>query len=88
MAVAVDKGLNLLNKFFSHNLGQELANEHGFADLIVANNVLAHVPGPLDLLIGIGALLKEDGLAFIEFHSLKEFIDKMAIDTICHEHFS
>lgn len=87
-AVAVDKGLNVINEFFSHNLGKKLANEHGLADLIVANNVLAHVPEPLDLLKGIEALLKEDGLASIEFHSLKELIDKIAIDTIYHEHFS
>tara|TARA_B110000003_G_scaffold275901_1_gene319979 strand:- start:2326 stop:3507 length:1182 start_codon:yes stop_codon:yes gene_type:complete len=87
-AVAVDKGLNVINEFFSNNLGQKIANEYGRADLIVANNVLAHVPEPLDLLKGIEALLKKDGLASIEFHSFKELIDKVAIDTIYHEHFS
>ena len=87
-AVASDKGLNVLNKFFSHDLGQKITNDYGHADLIVANNVLAHVPEPLDLLKGIETLLKEDGLASIEFHSLKELVNKVAIDTIYHEHFS
>jgi len=87
-AVAIGKGLNVINEFFSENLGQKIAKEYGRADLIVANNVLAHVPEPLDLLKGIETLLKEDGLASIEFHSLKELVNKVAIDTIYHEHFS
>ena len=87
-AVAVSKGIDVLNDFFSYEVGLKVSNHYGKADLIVANNVLAHVAEPLNLLRGIHVLLKKTGVASIEFHSIKELMKRMSIDTIYHEHFS
>lgn len=86
--VAESKGIKVINDFFSNNLSYEIVSEYGRADLIVANNILAHVPDPANILRGISNLLQLTGVASIEFHSLQELIARVAIDTIYHEHFS
>ena len=87
-AIAENKGVNVINDFFSLNLSWEIVKKYGEADLVVANNVLAHVPDPADILRGIFTLLKTNGVASVEFHSVKELMMRQAIDTIYHEHFS
>ena len=86
--VAVGKGINVINDFFTVELAQKIVGDYKKADLVIANNVLAHVPDPEQMLRGIHSLLSDNGVASIEFQSLKDLIEKLAIDTIYHEHFS
>ena len=87
-AIAENKGINVINDFFSLKLSGEIVEKYGKADLVVANNVLAHVPDPENILRGVYVLLKPTGVASVEFHSVKELMQRQAIDTIYHEHFS
>ncbi len=75
-----------LNAFFSSELAQTLADEGRHADLIIANNVLAHVADIHGFVEGIRILLKDDGLAVIEVPYAKDLIDGLEFDTIYHEH--
>jgi SAM-dependent methyltransferase len=75
-------------EFFGETLAAQLAAETGGADLIVANNVLAHVPQLNDFVAGIAALLKPAGTATLEFPHLLELIERVEFDTIYHEHYS
>ena len=86
--IAENKGINVINDFFSLKLSGEIVEKYGKADLVVANNVLAHVPDPENILRGVYILLKPTGVASVEFHSVKELMQRQAIDTIYHEHFS
>ena len=86
--IAENKGINVINDFFSLKLSGEIVEKYGKADLVVANNVLAHVPDPENILRGVYILLKTTGVASVEFHSVKELMQRQAIDTIYHEHFS
>ena len=81
-------GVPTLVEFFGETLGRKLAHEGRGADLIVANNVLAHVPQLNDFVAGIAALLKPGGNATIEFPHLLKLIENVEFDTIYHEHYS
>ena len=81
-------GVPTLQKFFGPWLAQRLRDEGRKADVIVANNVLAHTPDPNDLLAGMAALLTEDGVAAIENTYVRDLIGNLAFDTVYHEHFS
>jgi len=81
-------GVPTLVEFFGETLGRKLAHEGRGADLIVANNVLAHVPQLNDFVTGIAALLKPGGTATIEFPHLLKLIENVEFDTIYHEHYS
>ena len=74
--------------FFGTRLAKELATEGLAADLLIANNVLAHVPDLNDFVGGLSALLKPQGALSIEFPSLLKLIGETQFDTIYHEHFS
>jgi 2-polyprenyl-3-methyl-5-hydroxy-6-metoxy-1,4-benzoquinol methylase len=87
-AVARSKGIETLEVFFSEEKASEIVKSHGKADLIVANNVLAHVPDLIDFIKGIYVALKDSGLASIEVHNLVNLIKLKQFDTIYHEHFS
>ena len=78
------KGIPTLERFF----GRELAASLDPADLVVANNVLAHVPDINDFLAGIACLLKPTGLASIECPHLLRLLQGNQFDTIYHEHYS
>ena len=78
------KGIETLEEFFGIDLAEKLAK----ADLIVANNVLAHVPDINDFVAGIKCLLKPDGQASIEFPHLLNLLQGNQFDTIYHEHYS
>lgn len=80
-------GLEVVEQFFGVRLGMELAAGRK-ADLIVANNVLAHVPDINDFVGGFAALLKPDGVATFEFPHLMQLIENTQFDTVYHEHFS
>jgi SAM-dependent methyltransferase len=83
-----EKGIPTDIKFFGKQVAHELAIEHGKADLLLANNVLAHVPSLNDFVAGMKVLLKSDGVITIEFPHLMRLIEDNLFDTIYHEHFS
>ena len=87
-SVARGRGLDVLEEFFGAALGRQLAAGGRAADLIVANNVLAHVPDINDFAAGVAALLKPAGVATFEFPHLLRLVDDSQFDTIYHEHFS
>jgi len=82
--VARMKGIQTVEQFFSLSLAEELDK----ADLVIANNVLAHVPDINDFLAGIAKLLKPNGYASIEFPHLLRLLLGNQFDTIYHEHYS
>lgn len=81
-------GIPVLRKFFSEALGKQLAAENQQADLIIGNNVYAHVSDINDFTAGLKAALKPDGTVTLEFPHLLNLILYGQFDTIYHEHFS
>ncbi len=81
-------GIPVMREFFGERLGQLLSCEGKQADLIICNNVLAHVPDINDFVKGLKAALKPSGTITIEFPHLLELIDNCQFDTIYHEHYS
>ena len=75
-------------QFLGEETGAKIAAEHGRADLVVANNVFAHVPDIVDFSKGLRALLADDGHLTIEIPHLLRLIEGREYDTIYHEHFS
>ncbi|HEV7383443.1 MAG TPA: class I SAM-dependent methyltransferase [Phenylobacterium sp.] len=75
-------------RFFGERTGQLLAAQGYDADLMAANNVLAHVPDIADFVAGFREMLKDEGALTFEFPHLLNLIDKVQFDTIYHEHFS
>jgi SAM-dependent methyltransferase len=89
VAAAAEKiGVPTLVKFFGAAVAQDLAGDDRQADLIIANNVLAHVPQLNDFVAGIALLLKPRGSVTIEFPHLLELMKHVEFDTIYHEHYS
>lgn len=86
--VAMSKGIETLVRFFGKNCATDLANQNKKADLIAANNVLAHVPDLNDFVAGLKILLSEKGLITVEFPHLFQLVKLNQFDTIYHEHFS
>jgi 2-polyprenyl-3-methyl-5-hydroxy-6-metoxy-1,4-benzoquinol methylase len=85
---AREKGIDTIEAFFGAELGARLAAEGRQADLMVANNVLAHVPDINDFVSGFTNTLKPDGVATFEFPHLLRLLAETQFDTIYHEHFS
>jgi SAM-dependent methyltransferase len=83
---AQSTGVPTLCEFFTTDLARGLQNQSKSADVIHANNVLAHVADTNGFVEGIRILLKENGVAVIEFPYLKDLIDHVEFDTIYHEH--
>lgn len=82
------KGIDIVEEFFGVALAERLAADGGQADLIAANNVLAHVPDINDFVSGFASLLKPSGVATFEFPHLLQLLEHGQFDTIYHEHFS
>ncbi len=87
-AAAVEKGIPTDVVFLGAETGAAIANQHGPADLVVANNVFAHVPDIVDFSRGMRALLSDTGYVSIEIPHLLKLIEGRLYDTIYHEHFS
>ena len=87
-AVAREKGVPTEVAFFGRATAARLKAEGHGADLMAANNVLAHVPDILDFVAGFQVLLKRDGVGTFEFPHLLRMIEHRQFDTIYHEHFS
>lgn len=84
--VATDKGIPTVVRFFGQELGQELRDTKRQADVIHANNVLAHVADLNGFVAGLALALKDDGVAVIEAPHVKPMIERLEFDTIYHEH--
>ena len=82
------RGIAIVEEFFGVALGQRLRESHGAADLIAANNVLAHVPDINDFVGGMRALLAPQGTVTVECPHLLNLIAQAQFDTVYHEHFS
>jgi len=87
-AAARAKGIDVVQDFFGRRLAGEMSARGLQADLLAANNVLAHVPDINDFVAGFAALLKPHGVATFEFPHLLRLMDDAQFDTIYHEHFS
>ena len=87
-AVAVQKGVSTLVKFFGTETARELAASSKKADLLLGNNVLAQVPDLNDFVAGMKILLKPAGVITMEFPHLQRLMEQNQFDTIYHEHFS
>jgi 2-polyprenyl-3-methyl-5-hydroxy-6-metoxy-1,4-benzoquinol methylase len=85
---AEQKGVPTLVKFFGSRTAAELAAQGRKADLLLGNNVLAHVPDLNDFVRGMQLLLAPDGVITAEFPHLLNLIEQIQFDTIYHEHFS
>ena len=86
--VAQDAGIPTIGMFFGTETAQELASEEKHADLMIGNNVLAHVPDLNDFVAGFRILLKPRGIVTMEFPHLLQLMEDNLFDTIYHEHFS
>ncbi len=82
------RGVRTETMFFGKKAAHSLRGEYGAADLIAANNVLAHVPDINDFVAGFAALLADEGAATFEFPHLLNLLTHVQFDTIYHEHFS
>ena len=86
--VAESLGIPVLREFFDRSIAQKLATQGKQADLIVGNNVFAHVPDINDFTLGLKSLLKPGGTITLEFPHLLNLIRHTQFDTVYHEHFS
>jgi SAM-dependent methyltransferase len=86
--VAIEKGVNTVVDFFGVRLAKELASKNMQADILLGNNVLAHVPDIVDFVKGLKLALKPQGVVTMEFPHLMQLVDNNQFDTIYHEHFS
>jgi hypothetical protein len=87
-AVASGRGIPCLTCFFGVETARELAAQGRQADLLVGNNVLAHLPDINDFVAGLAIALKPEGTVTMEFPHLLQLIRNVQFDTIYHEHFS
>jgi SAM-dependent methyltransferase len=86
--VARERGIPTLSEFFGVDLARRIVADEGQADLVVGNNVIAHVPDLNDFVAGVKVLLAPAGTATFEFPHLLRLIEELQYDTIYHEHFS
>lgn len=87
-AIALGRGIPTITKFFGRQTACEVLETEGAADVVVGNNVLAHVPDINDFVGGVKTLLGAAGVVTMEFPQLMELINRNYWDTIYHEHFS
>jgi hypothetical protein len=86
--ISKDLGINTISEFFSSELAKKLLDEFGYPKLIVANNVLAHVPDLIDFVKGLSILCGQETQISIENPTLANILVDMQFDTIYHEHYS
>lgn len=86
--IAREKGIEVITKFFGQTLAEKLVTTGKTGDLIIGNNVLAHVPDINDFVAGLKTALKDRGVITMEFPHLMKLVALNQFDTIYHEHFS
>jgi SAM-dependent methyltransferase len=87
-AAAAARGIPTMNEFFTQDLGLGLAESRRQADVLHANNVLAHVPDLNGFVSGVKLVLRPDGIAIVEVPWVRELVRNLEFDTIYHEHVS
>jgi hypothetical protein len=87
-AVARGRGVETIAEFLDEGLAARIVAEHGEADLVVANNVLAHVPDLHGFVSALRTLAGEHGIVVVEVPYLRDLVDRLEFDTIYHEHLS
>jgi SAM-dependent methyltransferase len=85
-AVANERGIPTIAEFFGTAVAASIRSDGQLADVVHANNVIAHVPDLHDVVEGISHILKEDGIAIIETPYVRDMIERVEFDTIYHEH--
>lgn len=85
---AIAKNIPTIIKFFTQETSKNVLELEGPADLIIGNNVIAHVPNLIDFLTGIKTLLSKTGTATLEFPHVMQMLKNYQFDTIYHEHYS
>ena len=86
--VAIKKGIETIIDFFGVRLAKELIKKNIYADLLLGNNVLAHVPDIVDFVGGMKIILRKTGVITMEFPHLMQLVENNQFDTVYHEHFS
>lgn len=86
-ADAREKGIPVRCRFFDEEAAKEIVNEDGRYDLVIGNNVLAHVPDINSFVSGLAAVLKPEGTITMEFPHLLRLLQNCQFDTVYHEHF-
>lgn len=86
--IAEEKGIKTIVEFFGADLAAKLDVQNTQADLLLGNNVLAHVPDIVDFVAGMKIILKATGIITMEFPHLMQLVENNQFDTIYHEHFS
>ena len=85
---AIGRGVRTISRFFGRATAAQIREEFGAPDLLLGNNVLAHVPDINDFVAGMQSLLRPDGVITMEFPHLMQLMELNQFDTIYHEHFS
>ena len=85
---ARDKGLRVFQEFLTRETAEVVVEQFGKADLVVANNVIAHVPDLPDFISALGRLVKPEGIVSVEFPRVDRLVHLGQFDTVYHEHFS
>jgi SAM-dependent methyltransferase len=85
---ARDKGLQVVQEFLTRETADVVVEQFGQADLVVANNVIAHVPDLPDFISALGRLVKTEGVVSVEFPRVDRLVRLGQFDTVYHEHFS
>lgn len=86
-AAANDAGVPTRMEFFGTEVAEAMRADGQRADVIIANNVMAHIPDPNDFVGGMARLLADDGLITVENPNVWDLVERVAFDTIYHEHF-
>ena len=84
---AEKNGIPTVADFFGLNVAKQVTDTHGQADIVIARNVIPHVPDPNDVVAGMANCLKENGVGAIEFHWIDKILSELHYDSIYHEHF-
>ncbi len=85
--IARSKGIPTVDEFFTNKLAEKIVSDYGYAKVILANNVMAHIDDMDEIYKGVSTLLSDDGVFIYEVHYLLDLITKNEFDTIYHEHF-
>ncbi|MGI8422703.1 MAG: class I SAM-dependent methyltransferase [Chloroflexota bacterium] len=86
--VAKAAGLDVVNDFFGEQVARKIRERHGPADVILSSYSFAHIDTMIDVIRGIKALLKEDGVFICEVHYLGDMVEELQYDMVYHEHFN
>lgn len=85
--LAARDGIPTIPNFFGLNISNKIRTENGQADIVIARNVIPHVPDPNDVVAGMANCLKDSGIGSIEFHWIDKILSELHYDSIYHEHF-